>query len=352
MLRFNDVAQAKEKVKAAQTGYEDASQALVTQCEQLSVLRTVVGNQLIEDFEYFINKLASKPKTYERTAQLFRYNLQSLEEAGKNYIHQLDEALKSAKLGSGATVGLGAAAGAATALGAPSAAMFVAMTFGTASTGTAISSLTGIAATKAALAWLGGGALAAGGGGISGGTALLALSNPVGLALAGTAAVAGAGYAYWKNGETLEEAAKILEELAAVTSKVKVAINEVSVLYGVTSHHTSSFREELTKLEQTAPNDYELFNDSQKAHIGALHNNVLSLARLLALKPGELVDVSKPLEEAEIAAAKARRDKEAGANSDEGYVPNFVFPGQQTQKLDISGLVSAVAPSFLSKFWR
>ena len=44
---------------------------------------------------------------------------------------------------------------------------------GTASTGTAIGSLSGVAATNATLAWLGGGSLAAGGMGIAGGTAVL-----------------------------------------------------------------------------------------------------------------------------------------------------------------------------------
>lgn len=43
----------------------------------------------------------------------------------------------------------------------------------TASTGTAIASLSGVAATNATLAWLGGGSLAAGGLGIAGGTAVL-----------------------------------------------------------------------------------------------------------------------------------------------------------------------------------
>jgi len=44
---------------------------------------------------------------------------------------------------------------------------------GTASTGTAISTLYGIAATNATLAWFGGGALAAGGAGMTGGMAVL-----------------------------------------------------------------------------------------------------------------------------------------------------------------------------------
>ena len=47
------------------------------------------------------------------------------------------------------------------------------MAIGTASTGTAISSLSGVAATNATLAALGGGSLAAGGGGMALGTAVL-----------------------------------------------------------------------------------------------------------------------------------------------------------------------------------
>lgn len=69
----------------------------------------------------------------------------------------------------GAAVG-GAAAGAGVAAGAYAAAA----AFGTASTGAAISGLSGIAARNATLAWLGGGSLASGGGGIAAGAATLA----------------------------------------------------------------------------------------------------------------------------------------------------------------------------------
>jgi len=63
----------------------------------------------------------------------------------------------------------GAVAGVSTALGA----WALAGAIGTASTGTAISTLSGIAATNATLAWLGGGSLAAGGLGMAGGTVVL-----------------------------------------------------------------------------------------------------------------------------------------------------------------------------------
>ena len=45
--------------------------------------------------------------------------------------------------------------------------------------------MSGAAAANAALAWLGGGALAAGGGGMVAGEAFLALMGPIGLAIAG-----------------------------------------------------------------------------------------------------------------------------------------------------------------------
>ena len=83
--------------------------------------------------------------------------------------------------------------------------MWVATTFGTASTGTAISSLSGAVATKAALAWLGGGALSAGGAGIAGGQALLALAGPIGWGIAGTSVGLSAIFQGHKNKELAEK---------------------------------------------------------------------------------------------------------------------------------------------------
>ncbi|WP_246019938.1 hypothetical protein [Limnobaculum zhutongyuii] len=75
------------------------------------------------------------------------------------------QALKDAGLGLGAGMG----SGAALAFGAYNGTMLLA----TATTGTAISSLSGVAATNATLAWLGGGSLAAGGYGMAGGMMVL-----------------------------------------------------------------------------------------------------------------------------------------------------------------------------------
>ncbi len=69
----------------------------------------------------------------------------------------------------------GGVAGGTAAVAAPHAALMGVSALASASTGTAISSLSGAAATNATLAWLGGGSLAAGGGGMAAGQAVLGL---------------------------------------------------------------------------------------------------------------------------------------------------------------------------------
>jgi len=69
----------------------------------------------------------------------------------------------------------GGVAGATAAVAAPQIAVMGVSAFASASTGTAISGLSGAAATNATLAWLGGGSIAAGGGGMAAGSAVLTL---------------------------------------------------------------------------------------------------------------------------------------------------------------------------------
>ncbi len=85
------------------------------------------------------------------------------------------EELKDVSVGAGVLLGGigGAAIGTAGGFAAAGATTAAVMALGTASTGTAIASLSGVAATNATLAALGGGALAAGGGGMALGTAVL-----------------------------------------------------------------------------------------------------------------------------------------------------------------------------------
>lgn len=99
---------------------------------------------------------------------------------------QYDTAIKTSVKGAA----VGAGAGVAIATMGPQAAMGVVTAFGVASTGVQISTLTGAAATNAALALLGGGTLAAGGGGVAAGEALLAFAGPIGWSIAGISMLA------------------------------------------------------------------------------------------------------------------------------------------------------------------
>ena len=91
----------------------------------------------------------------------------SLPRSWKRSRHSTAELIKTLG-GYGAALGGGLAAGALGAIGAYG----LVGTLGAASTGTAIGTLSGAAATNAALAWFGGGSLAVGGAGIAGGTAV------------------------------------------------------------------------------------------------------------------------------------------------------------------------------------
>lgn len=141
----------------------------------------------------------------------------------------------------------GTTAGAAVAtLGAP-AAMALATTFGTAATGTAISSLTGAAATNAALAWIGGGALAVGGGGMATGATILAMAGPIGIAIGG----ATAGVAFWKTMKKNERIAREADMARVKLKQTTINVNNVTNRIEKTSKNISELTHRLKDWENT-----------------------------------------------------------------------------------------------------
>ena len=165
---------------------------------------------------------------------------------------------------------------------APSAAIWVATTFGTASTGTAISTLTGAAASKAALAWIGGGAIAAGGGGTAAGSAILALAGPIGWGIAGATLLTSIAIFAKKRIDNREERQKALLGVIENTAQVDALAEQLHLLL----NKTSSIREELTSFYNESIGSYRadfvnLSLDQQK-QLGTLVNNTLSCSKLLA----------------------------------------------------------------------
>ncbi len=154
------------------------------------------------------------------------------------------EKIKEVSVGAGVLLGGlgGAAVGTAGGFAASGATTAAVMALGTASTGTAISSLSGAAAVNATLAAIGGGSLAAGGGGIAAGTAILGTAT-VGIGLlvggvifniTGSSLSNKADEAYRQMEKSEEHINKIcdyLVDLSSISKKYKKTMSSVNKLY-------------------------------------------------------------------------------------------------------------------------
>lgn len=206
------------------------------------------------------------------------------------------EKLKDVSVGAGVLLGglggagLGAAGGFAAA-GATTAAV---MALGTASTGTAIATLSGAAATNATLAALGGGALAVGGGGMALGTTILgATTLGVGLLVGGVIFNVVGGTLSNKADEAriqmmkaeveIEKICTYLKELRTLSNDYHKSLSAVNELY--TLHLT-----ELKRIVNVwGHNDWNTFTDEEKR---ITENTVLLVGLLYNMCKVELVKKS------------------------------------------------------------
>lgn len=177
----------------------------------------------------------------------------------------------------------GIGAGVAVAALGPTAAMGIATTFGVASTGTAISALSGAAATNAALAWLGGGALAAGGGGMAAGSAFLALAGPIGWAIAGVAIIS-SGLMFWKTKSDKER----LENIYTLISKrdiksYELAIVELSERIDRIKNESELLCKAIDKIKNFGT-DYQKMTEEQQYELGS-YVNLMEASTMLLINP-------------------------------------------------------------------
>lgn len=235
------------------------------------------STDLIELVELLVNSIANTPKTF--AADFEEIEIQRTQFAAAEEFARQD--LQAARA-SAAGVGAGFTAGAAVASMAPTAAMWVATTFGTASTGTAISALSGAAATNAALAWLGGGALAAGGGGTVAGGALLALAGPIGWGVAGATLLVSIALLTKKTFETRE--AKHAALLAVKQNTA--AVNGMDAQIDSLLQRTAALREQLRVSHAEALNffgaDFRALSEPERTQLASLVNNTKACAVLLS----------------------------------------------------------------------
>ena len=141
--------------------FEEQNEVTTTEMDNLGTLELEILDSFSE-FSDIFEKIHNRPEfnAIVSDVELPKYNPQEL---------------KNVSIGAGVLLGGlgGAAMGTAGGFAAAGATTSAVMALGTASTGTAIASLSGAAATNATLAALGGGALAAGGGGMALGSAIL-----------------------------------------------------------------------------------------------------------------------------------------------------------------------------------
>lgn len=212
-----------------------------------------------------------------------RIECERLKEIRLNWKQQAEKIESDYKTAAVKNAGAGAAglgAGVAVVALGPTAAMGIATTFGVASTGTAISALSGAAATNAALAWLGGGALAAGGGGMAAGNAFLALAGPVGWAIAGVALIA-SGLVFWKSASDKKRIENVFTLISERDVKsYKLAIVELNERIARIEAETNVLREAISNVKDFGK-DYMAMTEAQQYALGSYVNLMLSSTQFL-----------------------------------------------------------------------
>lgn len=201
----------------------------------------------------------------------------------KQQAEKIELEYKKAEIKAAGQGAAGVGAGVAVVTLGPTAAMGIATTFGVASTGTAISALSGAAATNAALAWLGGGALAAGGGGMAAGSAFLALAGPVGWTIAGLSIVA-SGLMFFKTKNDKEKLENVYTLISNRDVKsYELAIVELSERIKRILDENGKLKEAIINIE-TFGTDYSQMTEAQQYELGA-YVNLMEAATMLLVNP-------------------------------------------------------------------
>lgn len=194
------------------------------------------------------------------------------------------ETIKEVSVGAGVLLGGlgGAAVGTAGGFAAAGATTSAVMALGTASTGTAIASLSGAAATNATLAALGGGALSAGGGGIALGTSILgAATLGVGLLVGGAIFNVTGG----KLSDKAEEARKQVEKEEKTINKICLYLEQLNVaanrFYETLRCVKQMYDETIAKMKYIVydleKTDWNMFDEREKMQV----QNAVLLVQLL-----------------------------------------------------------------------
>ena len=247
-------------------------------CELLYEIRGK-SVELIKLVQEVVNSIANTPKQFDTELGKIGKELTKFKETEQYAKEAYDASLKAGvNIVGGTTAGIGIASMAPTAL------MSIATTFGTASTGTAISALSGAAAQKAAMAWIGrtfAGFAVKEGAGMAAGQAFLALAGPIGWGI--TAASTGISLISLtnKNKDVAEKAVKEAKEIAKAREALDETTEKINALKAKTDRLFDDMNREKSKIMRFMNLDYLSLREEDKLFLGTLVNHTLSLSQLL-----------------------------------------------------------------------
>lgn len=277
-----DNNKANEINKIANESVEEAK-------ENLDRQRTQVGASLekLGEIKLFVlgNTVNDFLNTFEKIKNVDFTQSTGLEELKNLHIDQRDfQELRelgnfAASVAGGVTAG--AVGGALTAIGAYGGAQL----FAAASTGTAISALSGAAATNATLAFFGGGSLAAGGLGMAGGMMVLGglVAGPA-LAVMGLIVGAKGEQKLEKALENKAEADAIVESLNTASLQCSAIRRRTNMFYNLLAHLDSYFLKQIWLMEDIVKEegtDYRLYKPESKKAIAAAASTACSIKAVL-----------------------------------------------------------------------
>lgn len=275
----NKLKKGALEIHRKETEAYNASCSLMTkECDTLyNVRRSSI--YLIETIERVVNSIAKTPKEFSIKFGEIHNEISEFRSTEEYATEAYDNAVKEGiNIGAVASMGVGVAAMA------PSALMSVATTFGTASTGTAISALSGAAAQKAAVAWIGrtfAGFMVKSGAGLAVGNAFLALIGPIGWGLTAVSTSYSLLSVASKNkkiaNEAIDEAKeirKMRESFDEITEKIKDLKRRTAIL-------RDDLRSQKERIISFTNADYSQLAEEDRDFLVAMVENTYSLSALL-----------------------------------------------------------------------
>ena len=258
--------------------YNESYKIMKESCDLLYKDR-IESIELIQSVQNVINSIANTPKNFDTELGEIVSEISKFRETESYAKEAYKASLKAGtNLVGGAALGLGIASMGPTAL------MSFATTFGTSSTGVAISSLSGAAAQKAAEAWLGRtflGFAIKSGVGMSAGQALLAFSGPISWGLLAATTSKSLISLTKKNKEIANKAVEEAKEIEIARGVAEEITEKVNALKHKTISLKNNIDEQIQKLIEFKNRDFKTLDDDDKIFLGTIVNKTLSLSVLL-----------------------------------------------------------------------